>query len=210
MGRHRSGRPLQALVAVTSAGASARDERRPLVLRTFAFAVAAAVMLLFAMAPMGREPALAEMAEADGQTPALQELAVGGSYSSAVSRDGYKVTKPAPVIRARSAPAAGTPDPGTAKAIAFEMVMAKGWGQAEYDCLVALWNKESHWNVYAHNSRSGAYGIPQAMPGSKMASAGADWATNPKTQITWGLGYIQNRYTTPCGAWNASQTKGWY
>jgi hypothetical protein len=75
---------------------------------------------------------------------------------------------------------------------------------------VALWNKESHWNVYAHNVRSGAYGIPQALPGDKMATAGADWATNPATQITWGLGYIGGRYGTPCGAWGHSQAKGWY
>src|SRR5690606_41994715 len=82
--------------------------------------------------------------------------------------------------------------------------------QAEFDCLVALWNKESHWNVYAHNVRSGAYGIPQALPGDKMATVGADWATNPVTQITWGLGYISGRYGTPCGAWGHSQAKGWY
>ena len=98
----------------------------------------------------------------------------------------------------------------TAQAIAYDMVMARGWGVGEFDCLVSLWNRESHWNVYAHNASSGAYGIPQALPGSKMGSAGADWATNPATQITWGLGYIQGRYGTPCGAWVASETKGWY
>nr|WP_243848622.1 lytic transglycosylase domain-containing protein [Lysinibacter cavernae] len=105
-----------------------------------------------------------------------------------------------------SAPAAGIPDPGTAQAIAITYV---GPG-AEFDCLVALWNKESHWNVFANNASSGAYGIPQALPGEKMASAGADWATNPDTQIRWGLGYIQGRYGTPCGAWGHSQSVGWY
>lgn len=135
---------------------------------------------------------------------------------AAIARDDFEVVKPKPkpvaaaAAGGRAAPAAGTPDPGTAKAIAYDMVMARGWGQGEYDCLVALWNKESHWNVYAHNKRSGAYGIPQALPGSKMASAGADWATNPATQITWGLGYIGGRYGTPCGAWGHSQAKGWY
>ena len=84
------------------------------------------------------------------------------------------------------------------------------WSSAEFDCLVALWNKESGWNVYAHNASSGAYGIPQSLPGSKMASAGSDWATNPRTQITWGLGYIEARYGTPCGAWATSQRIGWY
>jgi hypothetical protein len=194
-----------------------RAERRPFVLRTFAFTVAAAVMLVFAIAPMGRERALAENARTatDAATDAgpVQALAVAPGHTTSISRENYVITKPAPkpvVAVGRSAPAAGAPDPGTAKAIAFDMVMARGWGESEYDCLVALWQKESRWNVYAHNASSGAYGIPQSLPGSKMASAGADWATNPATQITWGLGYIQGRYATPCGAWNASQAKGWY
>lgn len=117
---------------------------------------------------------------------------------------------PPPPKGSAGAPAAGSPDPGSAKAIAYDMVSARGWGVDQYDCLVALWNKESGWNVYAHNPSSGAYGIPQSLPGNKMASAGADWATNPATQITWGLNYIQGRYQTPCGAWGASQVKGWY
>jgi SLT domain-containing protein len=71
-----------------------------------------------------------------------------------------------------------------------------GWGDDQFACLVSLWNKESGWRVNAANS-SGAYGIPQALPGSKMASAGADWETNPATQIAWGMGYIAGRYGTP-------------
>lgn len=111
---------------------------------------------------------------------------------------------------ARLTPAAGIPDPGTAQAIAYVMVVQKGWSGSEFDCLVNLWNRESHWNVNSHNTSSGAHGIPQALPGSKMASAGPDWETNPKTQITWGLGYIQNRYGTPCGAWAHSEEHNWY
>jgi hypothetical protein len=103
-----------------------------------------------------------------------------------------------------------TPDPGSAQAIAYEMVLARGWGEDQFACLVALWNKESGWRVNAYNAGSGAYGIPQSLPGSKMASAGADWETNPATQITWGLGYIGGRYGTPCGAWDHSQRVGWY
>jgi len=103
-----------------------------------------------------------------------------------------------------------TPDPGTAQSIAYEMVLGRGWPDSEFGCLVALWNKESGWRVNAHNRGSGAYGIPQALPGSKMASAGADWETNPATQISWGLGYIGARYGTPCGAWGHSQSTGWY
>jgi hypothetical protein len=64
--------------------------------------------------------------------------------------------------------------------------------------------------MYSHNVKSGAYGIPQALPGSKMASAGADWQTNAQTQVNWGLGYITGRYGTPCAAWQTSQAKGWY
>jgi hypothetical protein len=197
----------------------ARDERRPFVLRTFAFTVASAVMLVFAIAPMmGREQAVAgnahEVADSVADAAPAQELSVVGNHSTAIVREKYVIKpkpKPKPVVSVgRSAPAAGTPDPGSAKAIAHGMVTARGWGEGEYNCLVALWQKESGWNVYAHNASSGAYGIPQSLPGSKMASVGADWATNPATQITWGLGYIQGRYGTPCGAWNASQAKGWY
>jgi len=100
-----------------------------------------------------------------------------------------------------------TPDPGSAQAIALELVTAKGWGQDEFNCLVALWNKESGWNVNAHNSSSGAHGIPQALPGSKM---GTGWETNATVQVTWGIGYIAGRYGTPCGAWAHSENSGWY
>ncbi|MFJ6679266.1 phage tail tip lysozyme [Microbacterium sp. NPDC091382] len=103
-----------------------------------------------------------------------------------------------------------TPNPGSAQAIAYDMVTARGWGDSEFACLVALWKKESGWRVNAYNASSGAYGIAQATPGRKMASVGSDWETNPATQITWGLGYIQGRYGTPCGAWGKSQRSGWY
>lgn len=104
----------------------------------------------------------------------------------------------------------GTPDPGSAQALARDLVLAKGLDEGQYQCLYSLWAKESGWNHLAQNRSSGAYGIPQALPGSKMASAGADWATNPETQIRWGLGYIEARYGTPCGAWAHSVERGWY
>jgi hypothetical protein len=84
------------------------------------------------------------------------------------------------------------------------------WDQSQHSCLVNLWNRESGWRHTADNPTSSAYGIPQALPGSKMASAGADWRTNPETQIKWGLNYIDKRYKTPCGAWSAFKKKGWY
>ena len=102
------------------------------------------------------------------------------------------------------------PEPGSAKAYAKEQVEARGWSDRDYVCLVKLWNRESKWNYKAHNGSSGAYGIPQALPGRKMASAGADWRTNPETQIDWGLSYIAGRSSTPCGAWASSQSRGWY
>lgn len=85
-----------------------------------------------------------------------------------------------------------------------------GWSESDYQCLVSLWNRESGWNPNAHNSSSGAHGIPQSLPASKMASEGSDYYTNGKTQIRWGLKYIKNRYGTPTAAWSHSQSTGWY
>ncbi|WP_028244980.1 coiled-coil domain-containing protein [Pseudoclavibacter soli] len=96
------------------------------------------------------------------------------------------------------------------KAYARGRLSSYGWGDDQYTCLVNLWTRESGWRYNASNSYSGAYGIPQALPGSKMASAGADWRTNPQTQINWGLGYIKARYGNPCGAWAHSESTGWY
>ena len=87
---------------------------------------------------------------------------------------------------------------------------AVGDEASEFDCLDSLWEKESGWDIHADNPSSSAYGIPQALPGSKMASAGPDWETNPVTQIRWGLGYIQDRYGSPCGAWGFKQGHNWY
>ncbi|MFZ1288029.1 MAG: hypothetical protein WAR57_13440 [Candidatus Phosphoribacter sp.] len=96
------------------------------------------------------------------------------------------------------------------KAAARVMAADRGWGESQFQCLVKLWTKESNWRWNADNPTSSAYGIPQALPGSKMASAGSDWRTNPVTQISWGLGYIAARYGTPCAAWNHSVQRNWY
>ncbi len=100
--------------------------------------------------------------------------------------------------------------PGSAQEIGKQLAADRGWGDDEFACLLQLWDRESGWRVDAANTSSGAYGIPQALPGSKMASVAADWRTNPATQITWGLNYIAGRYSTPCGAWSSFQSKGWY
>lgn len=100
---------------------------------------------------------------------------------------------------------------GANRALGKQMAASKhGWTGAEWECLNTLWTRESNWRHTASNSSSGAHGIPQALPGSKMGSHGADWATNPATQISWGLSYVKGRYGTPCGAWAHFLKKNWY
>lgn len=85
-----------------------------------------------------------------------------------------------------------------------------GWGESEFGCLAKLWSRESKWNHSARNRSSGAYGIPQSLPGTKMKTFGDDWRTNPVTQIKWGANYIEKRYDTPCKAWKHSEDHNWY
>jgi hypothetical protein len=100
---------------------------------------------------------------------------------------------------------------GTPKEVARNLLEDHGWEiDDEWSCLEKLWNKESRWKTRAENPSSGAYGIPQALPGDRMASYGRDWRTNPITQIKWGLDYIEDRHGSPCGAWSRSKAKGWY
>jgi len=101
------------------------------------------------------------------------------------------------------------PDPSTAKGIAYSLLPSFGFSTDQFGCLDLMWTNESDWMWNAENA-SGAYGIPQALPGDKMASAGPDWQTDPTTQIKWGLGYIKSVYGTPCNAWAFWQAHGWY
>ncbi|TFC91273.1 lytic transglycosylase domain-containing protein [Cryobacterium breve] len=150
------------------------------------------------------QAAAAAKAAAEAAAAAEAQAAAAAKARAAVP----SAEAPAPAAPARPAAPAS---PSGAQAIARDIMAAQyGWGGDQFGCLVSLWNKESGWNVNAYNASSGATGIPQALPGSKMASAGADWATNPATQITWGLGYIAGRYGTPCGAWDHSVSAGWY
>ena len=96
------------------------------------------------------------------------------------------------------------------QAYARQRVYDYGWSDADFNALVNLWNRESGWNVTNRNRSSGAYGIPQALPASKMSSAGSDYLTNYKTQINWGLSYIKSRYGSPSNAWSSFRAKGWY
>ena len=145
----------------------------------------------------------AQQDAAAAQQQAQQDAAT--QQQAAQSNEGAAPSAPAPVAD----PGAGT-DPESAKAIARSMMSGYGWSDSEFSCLENLWNRESSWNYQAQNASSGAYGIPQALPGAKMSEVADDWATNPSTQITWGLGYISGRYGTPCSAWAHSESVGWY
>jgi hypothetical protein len=96
------------------------------------------------------------------------------------------------------------------RAIGCALMLKAGFDIDQFPCLNKLWTKESNWRTTAANTSSGAYGIPQALPGSKMGSVADDWRTNPATQIKWGLGYVEGRYGSPCEAWSHSQSTGWY
>lgn len=105
--------------------------------------------------------------------------------------------------------AANTPD--GARSVAAQIAASEyGWGAGEFSCLDSLWQKESGWDYQAYNQDGGATGIPQALPGDKMASFGSDWQTNATTQIRWGLDYISRAYGSPCSAWGHSQSVNWY
>lgn len=149
-------------------------------------------------------------AEAEAQRIAEEEAAAAAAAAEAEAAEAATSTGSSSASAAPSRPAGVYTPAGDAQSIAYGMLGGYGWGDDQFGCLVELWNKESGWNSQAYNASSGAYGIPQALPGSKMASAGADWETNAATQISWGLGYIAGRYGSPCGAWQHSQSVGWY
>jgi hypothetical protein len=166
-----------------------------------------------------------------GSGAAIAAAAVSGSRAMAVleqqrqqiivmdaaSHTMHMVGVPKVAARPTTAAAGGStvvnlpaPDPGSAQRIGYDMLSSFGWAPSTYySCLNNIFSRESGWRYNAENA-SGAYGIPQALPGSKMASAGADWATNPATQIKWGLGYIQGRYGDPCKAWAFWQANSYY
>ncbi|MDJ0317719.1 MULTISPECIES: aggregation-promoting factor C-terminal-like domain-containing protein [Arthrobacter] len=107
-------------------------------------------------------------------------------------------------------PGGAVNNPAGAQAYAAAQLGGYGWAQDQFQCLAQLWERESNWRTNATNPYSGAYGIAQALPPGKYGTAGADWLTNYRTQVNWGLGYIKNRYGSPCGAWGHSQSVGWY
>ncbi|MDQ0644385.1 phospholipase [Microbacterium murale] len=154
--------------------------------------------------PIVRVKAGAEIASVTTQTAALRERQAAAAAAAEAAQQAAAAEAAAAALAN-----ANTPDgaKATAAAIAADQY---GWGSGEFECLNSLWEKESGWNYEAYNEDGGATGIPQSLPGDKMASFGADWATNATTQIRWGLDYIQRAYGSPCSAWGHSQAMNWY
>lgn len=154
----------------------------------------------------------AAQVEAVAKAAAEQAAAQAAAEAAAAAAAQAQAEAEAAAAAARAAElAAAANTPEGAQAVAAEMAAAQyGWGADQFSCLQSLWTKESGWNYQAYNANGGATGIPQALPGNKMASAGADWQTNAVTQIAWGLGYISSVYGTPCSAWGHSQATDWY
>jgi hypothetical protein len=158
--------------------------------------------------PMTSRLALPDSSNLTSQTPMAQYLRVkSGLPMASLSNQMSEMAIVAKISRqvemARSIVGAKV----VTKAI---MADEYGWSEDQYRCLNNLWTKESHWNYKAHNYRSGAHGIPQALPASKMDLIADDWRTNPVTQIRWGLRYIEDRYDTPCGAWSKFKRSRFY
>ena len=120
------------------------------------------------------------------------------------------VVKSVPAFADAGCGAACTSVSSDPKTLAKALMPLYGLSPSQFSCVDNIWEHESRWNVHADNPYSSAYGIPQALPGSKMASAGPDWQNNAETQIRWGLNYIKQRYGSACAAWSFKQGHGWY
>jgi hypothetical protein len=143
------------------------------------------------------------------RTAAQQRLAIKAAAARAAAERAAAVLAPADAAATAAAASQSPARSGSPQQIAEAMLGSFGWSSSQFACLDPLWARESGWSVTAENP-SGAYGIPQALPAAKMASAGPDWQTSAATQIKWGLGYIKGTYGSPCAAWAHEQATGWY
>ncbi|MFC4140390.1 MULTISPECIES: phospholipase [unclassified Microbacterium] len=161
---------------------------------------------------LGTKGVAEETAETVAQTAELRtSLETAKQKKAEADAAAKKAAEEKAAAEAAAAALARNNTPEGAKATARAMMSSRyGWGGDQFSCLSSLWTKESGWNYQAYNRNGGATGIPQALPGSKMASAGGDWRTNAATQISWGLDYIKRAYGTPCSAWGHSQAVNWY
>lgn len=201
-----AGTVLAAAVAATALAVGPAASTQPATSGAASRAFAPAANLAGASAP-GRGYAASTKRTASGRAQSIARHAARAARPSAAAHPAATsspaAARPSPV--STPAPPAGTP-----QQIAQAMLGSYGWSSSQFGCLNLLWTRESGWNPFATNSTSGAYGIPQSLPASKMASAGPDWQTNPATQIRWGLGYIRATYGSPCGAWAHETSYGWY
>ncbi|WP_285117141.1 lytic transglycosylase domain-containing protein [Leifsonia sp. fls2-241-R2A-40a] len=235
MGRRAA--DIEPLTPANPVGVAFKRSRRPHIrsraaLLGFAFTAAVGFALVNVVDPFSGTTTTPAYAESLQEIPTTQrydgapaqQLTAPDSAGLTITRDAVTVKEkpkptptptPTPVAKkssssdsgsSYSAPSAPIPSPGTAKDIAYQMMQQRGWGDDQWGCLDQLWSRESGWRVNASNP-SGAYGIPQALPGSKM---GPGWQTDASVQISWGLGYIGGRYGNPCGAWAHSESSGWY
>jgi hypothetical protein len=227
------------LLGVTAAVAGMTDTQAPVAARAAQFAVGPVAPTTDALGnPALRQKSLSLAAQAEARAAEARAQAVKSAARSAERRAeraaaaaaaakraavaeqarreaarkaaARAAAKAAAAKAAKARSAANAPvRSGDPRSIARQLLAARGWS-GQFGCLDKLFQRESGWNPRAMNPSSGAYGIPQSLPASKMASAGSDWRTNPATQIRWGLSYIAERYGTPCGAWAHSQSHGWY
>ena len=158
-----------------------------------------------------RAEAAAAAAAAEAQRQAAEARAAEEARKAQEARAAEEARK-AEEAQAKAAAAAAQPvdDPAGARAYAASRLAAYGWGQGQMSALETLWTKESGWRTTATNPTSGAYGIVQSLPATKMASVGADWQTNYRTQIEWGLNYIKQRYGSPSNALGFHLANNWY
>ena len=150
--------------------------------------------------------AIAQRQAAQKRAAALAAKKAAAAAAAASSATQTPATAQPSQTAAATVPAAS----GSPQQIAAAMLGSFGWSSSQFACLDPLWAHESGWSASAYNAGSGAFGIPQALPGSRMASAGPDWQTNAATQIRWGLEYIKGTYGSPCGAWAHEEATGWY
>ena len=217
MGRHAAEVPTIASRVSDRLGLSKPKHRlrqvralvRPNLIPVWGFVFVVGWVLVTVVDPYSGTLTSAQASMLEISTNESQDLSISGTQTISFARGGYEV------ITGKSASKlfvqlAQTPDVGTSQAYAFDYIRRFSWGYDQYSCLVTLWNRESNWRVNAANASSGAYGIPQSLPGSKMASEGMDWLTNPETQIRWGSKYIKARYGSACGALVHSNNFGWY
>jgi hypothetical protein len=164
-------------------------------------------LTLLASRQAAHQAAVAQAAKqkAQAELAAKQVAARQAARQSAGQQAGAQQTPSQPAVPTAVPAASGSP-----QSVAQAILGSFGWSSSQFSCLQPLWAGESGWSVTASNPSTGAYGIPQAYPGSKMASAGPDWQTDAATQIRWGLTYIKNTYGSPCGAWSHEQADGWY